>query len=577
MTQQNKETSLFRDLNVVGAPTTEWPPPFTGSAAATGEYVELTSMPPPAIMKESPPPALPTASGNPGFLGAFRELLRDVRDVDRSMRMMYLIFWLFMVSAFGFSYVVMNYLVTQLGLGNQRAGWVYGWRGIISSVMGFIAGPIIDRLGFKPVMCVGLAFMVVAKMTMVWVVDSQVKGVGVSLFSTKLAPVSDLLAPSLFPHPSPTQIGLAMYLTLFTTGISLSGSCFSIAVMRYVPGPIQKSVYQFLYVLANVSAVIVYNSITIIESTSSDVIPTIIFLTACCDAVCLILALFQVRNATAAPESMGAPQKQSGCSMWGTLRDMLWYRPLWILFGMNVTLIFVRAINGFMNNLYPLYMARAFWPVDPHAATIMSIDPLTVVVLFVPLATMFRWTDPYKMMVLGSAISALGLLFMLAGAHIWAVVLFVVMITMGEIIYLPAGQAYGASLAPVGREGLFLSITGIPSLANDLFVGIVSGYLLETYCPALGVGGCPRPAMLWTILTLIVMPTPILLLIMSPWFNLASEPEPMAINEPGDSMDTVGEMGKPKLMTRPKMLGSPPPGAEELQPLSSSPPLIPSQ
>lgn len=197
MTQQNKETtSMFRDLNVVVS-TTEWPPPTTGSAAAAGEYVELASMPPPAIMKESPPPPLPIASGNPGFLGAFRELLRDVRDVDRSMRMMYLIFWLFMVSAFGFSYVVMNYLVTQLGLGNQRAGWVYGWRGIISSVMGFIAGPIIDRLGFKPVMCVGLAFMVVAKMTMVWVVDSQVKGGKVSLFPTKLAPVSDPLPP---PH-----------------------------------------------------------------------------------------------------------------------------------------------------------------------------------------------------------------------------------------------------------------------------------------------------------------------------------------------------------------------------------------
>merc|ERR1740121_2543282 len=54
-------------------------------------------------------------------------------------------------------------------------------------------------------------------------------------------------------------------------------------------------------------------------------------------------------------------------------------------------------------------------------------------------------------------------------------------------MWSPRSQSFIASLAPEGKEGVFLALAGLPTFLSQYPVGLISGWLLDTYCPA-----CPN-------------------------------------------------------------------------------------
>ncbi len=57
---------------------------------------------------------------------------------------------------------------------------------------------------------------------------------------------------------------------------------------------------------------------------------------------------------------------------------------------------------------------------------------------------------------------------------------------VGEAVWSPRWYDYSMSVAPAGREGVWTAFASAPLFAAKLPTGMISGWLLEKYCPANG-------------------------------------------------------------------------------------------
>jgi hypothetical protein len=70
---------------------------------------------------------------------------------------------------------------------------------------------------------------------------------------------------------------------------------------------------------------------------------------------------------------------------------------------------------------------------------------------------------------------------------------FVIVLSIGEMIWSPRWYDYTMACAPPGREGVFGALALMPLFVAKLPTGILGGYLLQRYCPAAQGGDCPVP------------------------------------------------------------------------------------
>jgi hypothetical protein len=84
----------------------------------------------------------------------------------------------------------------------------------------------------------------------------------------------------------------------------------------------------------------------------------------------------------------------------------------------------------------------------------------------------------------------------------------VVLLSLGEALWSPRTYDYSMSVAPVGQEAIFTALAAAPLFAAKVPVGLMSGWLLATYCPE---GDCHSPRYVWLIVGLLTVSSPICL------------------------------------------------------------------
>jgi hypothetical protein len=75
------------------------------------------------------------------------------------------------------------------------------------------------------------------------------------------------------------------------------------------------------------------------------------------------------------------------------------------------------------------------------------------------------------------------------------------------------------SIAPEGREASFAALSAAPLFAAKIPVGLLSGYLIQTYLPEDGVKDGQT---MWLIIGLLTLSSPICVTLLEPWIR---EPE----------------------------------------------------
>lgn len=196
------------------------------------------------------------------------------------------------------------------------------------------------------------------------------------------------------------------------------------------------------------------------------------------------------------------PQEGSTCDMLRTsVRDSrFWRLALFTLLIMFVKLLFrhldatfpkVRInarISSVAGSLTPCsrpshqYVRRELGPDTPYGS-IYAINPAMVILLVPVISAYSRGVHPFKLIVRGSFVTAASPFVLLFGASYFTSIMFVVMLSAGEVIYSPPVYEYSMMLAPKGREGLYTSMASAPMFVAKLFVGGLSGILLQQYCP----------------------------------------------------------------------------------------------
>jgi dipeptide/tripeptide permease len=83
---------------------------------------------------------------------------------------------------------------------------------------------------------------------------------------------------------------------------------------------------------------------------------------------------------------------------------------------------------------------------------------------------------------------------------------FIVLLSLGEALWSPRLYEYAAAIAPKGREASYMALSLLPFFLGKFFVGGLSGWLLEKFCPAVG----PRnPEFMWFLIGCMAMVTPV--------------------------------------------------------------------
>jgi len=151
---------------------------------------------------------------------------------------------------------------------------------------------------------------------------------------------------------------------------------------------------------------------------------------------------------------------------------------------MTAAVMFVSLQWKYMDTLLPKFADRTFGASCPWG-TIYSINSWMCVIcppLIAALAPGDQ-VDDFWLILPGLWIMALSPLSIWASVSTPATAAWVVLLSCGEVMWSPRSQSFIASLAPDGKEGVFLALAGLPTFLSQYPVGLISGWLLDTYCP----------------------------------------------------------------------------------------------
>ncbi len=213
----------------------------------------------------------------------------------------------------------------------------------------------------------------------------------------------------------------------------------------------------------------------------------------------------------------------------------LWGQPAFYRFLWFMTLVVgVKMIFFHLNYTFPKFAIRELGDGAPFARLTGMLNSLMIVVLVPICGVLTQKVTAYRMVTVGSFISALSVFFIAVPpewfqsladgwlghtiAHSWlgvqgavhplyvSIFLFTVFLSIGEALWSPRLYEYAAAIAPRGQEASYMALSLLPFFGAKLLVGGLSGPLLTHFCP---VEGPRNSGMMWLIIGGIALITPI--------------------------------------------------------------------
>ena len=146
--------------------------------------------------------------------------------------------------------------------------------------------------------------------------------------------------------------------------------------------------------------------------------------------------------------------------------------------------------------------------IDPKADVelILVTGAITVICLQFLVTYLTRKIPPFLAITIGTLISALGWLIVAFHPEVWAVVLSLIVIALGEIVLSPRYYEYISRLAPPGQQGTYMGFAFLPIGIGSFVGGWLGGRLMHYYGEVV-----QRPAQVWWAVTGIGIGTTLLM------------------------------------------------------------------
>jgi proton-dependent oligopeptide transporter, POT family len=159
--------------------------------------------------------------------------------------------------------------------------------------------------------------------------------------------------------------------------------------------------------------------------------------------------------------------------------------------------LFLLIFSGFWVVFWQQYIVMPIYVhayIDPHADVelILITDAATVICLQFLATYLTQKIRAFQAITIGVLITALAWLVVAWHPAVWAVVLSIFIIAIGEIILSPRYYEYVSRLAPPGQQGTYMGFAFVPIGIGSLVGGWVGGRLMHHFGEVVN-----RPAHVW--------------------------------------------------------------------------------
>ena len=431
------------------------------------------------------------------------------------------------------------FLSKELGFNDKDAGYVVTLFTSGTTLSLLFSGVITDWLGIRRSIVISMVAMILLR-SLVAFTGAMADTVTVEGMSWNGIVYGMQFVPTM-PFRG---VIVAVALTLMAPFMAMMQTVFQAANKRFTTTKSRSAGFTLWYLFMNIGAMMAGFSIDIVHKVLDLPYAHIFTMGAVLGVLSLIVMFLMVRNEDqlygegeereAAEPDDGKPKERR--SPWVIIKQVVAESAFWKLLVLIGLTLGVRAVFAYFYLLMPKYWLRTIGE-DANWGTLNAINPFLIVIgliLFIPIANKFNL---FKMLTRGALLSGFSLFLMvvpwqlysgdIATAHYIMAILFIVVLSIGEIIWSPKLSEYTATVAPKGQEGTYLGFTMIPWFLAKTIVSLLSGHMLTRWCPegigeqmvAGTVGFWDSPAAMWLILGVFAVSGCVVAIFLGPWFT----------------------------------------------------------
>ena len=191
--------------------------------------------------------------------------------------------------------------------------------------------------------------------------------------------------------------------------------------------------------------------------------------------------VFRLLPETKPESSPDAPQESMAGSFSGYFRVL---RDTVFMLFLGVSMLMVLTYMN-MNTTLGVYLRDTYNVPEAGYGGLLSLNAAMVVLFQFPVTRWIENQKPLSMMAAGTLLYAIGFA-MYGFVSVYSMfVLAMVIITIGEMIIAPMGQALVAKFSPEDMRGRYMAIYGFSWIIPFAFGPVLAGFVLDNYDPRL--------------------------------------------------------------------------------------------
>ena len=426
------------------------------------------------------------------YLGDLKELLRCPRE----LWLTYAAIVFEYIGLYSFMSVLSLWLTSDFSFDDNKASNWFGVFSALLSLFAFLVGAIADVVGTRRTLIFSFGAAMLTRALMSVSPTAAIALPALVAYSFALASGSPVLQTAVHKYSNKRTVAIAFsffYIALNIGGV-LAGQLIDRTKAFFVDAQTHKLVLRVV-------------DLPLLGPTSMSAYRAIIGLGTLTAAMAFGATMFvrndkDIKNLAAKSDDATPTKKKNPLSVLGeVVRDGGFWRFM-LLIGF---LVLVKAIFVHMHSTWPKYITRERGE-DFDWGWLWALNSVLILV-FVPIVTAFtRKLSAYKVIVIGSFITATSPFIFALGTSTPIQITAIVVLTIGEALWSPRSYEYNVSIAPPGREATYVSLAVLPYFMAKFLVAMTAGKLLTAYCPPTGER---HSGTMWVIIGLMTILGPI--------------------------------------------------------------------
>jgi POT family proton-dependent oligopeptide transporter len=421
------------------------------------------------------------------------------------------------------------YLQGRLNFSTEQTGTLTGIFGGMVWFLAIFGGAAADRLGFRRALSIaylilGVAYFLIGSIGASW-----------------LAPIRNAVPLGLF---------VGFILVLPALGISLVKPCVVGTTARASKENVRSIGYSIYYTMVNIGgAAGPYFASWAHRHLGIENVYRVAAVSVFAMFFVVLIFFREPRKSSDAPPPSISQVARNFCVVLGNhrlvlpvllvallLRIGMWLYPFntpwWVWVGLLVLVLagisrfmwFLILFSGYWVVFWQQYISlpgyiQAYINPNANVELILVTDGLAVIALTLAMNYLTRRIPPFKAVILGTLITSLAWLVLAFRPAIWAAILALFVLALGEIIQSPRYYEYISRLAPPGQQGTYMGFAFLPIGIGSIIGGWFGGKLMHHFGEVQH-----QPARFWWVVTGVGLLTALLLWIYDRMIGMSPGP-----------------------------------------------------